>query len=106
MRRRPRQPRPGESPLTTTDTPDGRYTWEVSPTPTAETILVNFRSESQQPHALIFARLGEGYTVDEAVELEGRKGSATEVIRTYVRRAGESRRADNKPGLPSGRSRT
>ena len=28
--------------VTTTDTPDGRYTWEVSPTPTAETILVNF----------------------------------------------------------------
>ena len=59
--------------MTTTDTPDGRYTSKVSPTPTAETILVNFRSESQQPHELIFARLGEGYTVDEAVKLRARR---------------------------------
>lgn len=72
----------GRVTVTTSDTADGRYTWEVSPTPTAETTLVNFKNESKEPHALLFARLGEGYTVDEAVELEGRKGSATEVIRT------------------------
>jgi hypothetical protein len=70
----------GRVTVTTSDTPDGRYTWEVSPTPTAETILVNFKNESKEPHALIFARLGEGYTVDEAYELQGRKGSATQVI--------------------------
>ena len=72
----------GRVTVTTSDTTDGRYTWDVSATPTAETFLVNFQNESKEPHALIFARLGEGYTVDEAVELEGRKGSATEVIRT------------------------
>ena len=72
----------GRVTVTTSDTADGRYTWEVSPTPTAETTLVNFRNESKDAHALIFARLGEGYTVDEAYELEGRKGSATQVIRT------------------------
>ncbi|MGA6947367.1 MAG: hypothetical protein WBZ00_06385 [Solirubrobacterales bacterium] len=71
----------GRVTVTTSDTADGRYTWEVSPTPTAETILVNFKNESKEPHALIFARLGEGYTVDEAVELEGKKGSATEMMR-------------------------
>ena len=92
--------------MTTSDTADGRYTWEVSPTPTAETILVNFKNESKEPHALIFARLGEGYTVDEAVELEGKKGSATEVIRRTFSPPGNSRRADDKPGLPPGRSRT
>ena len=75
----------GRVTVTTSDAADGGYTWEVSPTPTAETILVNFKNESKEPHALIFARLGEGYTVDEAVELEGGKGSATEVIgRTFV----------------------
>ena len=67
--------------VTTSDTADG-YTWDVSPTPTAETSLVNFQNESKEPHALIFARLGEGYSVDQAYELEGRKGSATQVIRT------------------------
>ena len=70
----------GRVTVTTSDTPDGRYTWEVSPTPTAETFLVEFKNESNQPHGLIFARLGEGFTVDEAVALEGRKGSATQVI--------------------------
>jgi hypothetical protein len=71
----------GRVTVTTSDAADGGYIWEVSPTPTAETILVNFKNESKQPHALIFARLGEGYTVDEAVELEGEKGSATQVMR-------------------------
>ena len=49
----------GRVTVTTSDTGDGRYTWEVSPTPTAETILVNFKNESKQPHALVFARLGD-----------------------------------------------
>jgi hypothetical protein len=62
--------------ITTGDTADG-YTWDVSTTPTAETKTIEFVNESKQGHALIFARLGEGYTVDEAYELEGRDGSAT-----------------------------
>ena len=75
----------GRVTVTTSDAADGGFNWEVSPTPTAETTLVNFKNESKEPHALIFARLGEGYTVDEAVALEGRKGSATQVIRmTFV----------------------
>jgi hypothetical protein len=75
----------GRVTVTTSDAAGGGYRWEVSPTPTAETILVNFKNESKESHALIFARLGEGFTVDEAVELEGAKGSATEVIgRTSV----------------------
>ena len=64
--------------MTTSDTADG-YTWEVSPTPTAETKSVTLVNESEEEHALVFARLGEGFTLDEAYELEGKKGSATEV---------------------------
>jgi hypothetical protein len=63
----------------TSDTAKG-YTWDVSPTPTAETTSVTFKNESKEEHGLLFARLGKGYTVDEAYELEGKKGSATEVI--------------------------
>jgi hypothetical protein len=66
--------------VTTSDTAKG-YTWDVSPTPTAETTSVTLKNESKEEHALLFARLGQGYTVDEAYELEGKKGSATEVIR-------------------------
>ena len=64
--------------VTTGDTADG-FTWEVSPTPTAETETITYANESKEAHALIFARLNEGYTVDEAYELQGRKGSATTV---------------------------
>jgi hypothetical protein len=71
--------------VTTSDTAKG-YTWDVSPTPTAETKSVLLQNDSDEEHALTFARLGEGYTVDEAYEVEetildeGKKGSATAVI--------------------------
>jgi uncharacterized cupredoxin-like copper-binding protein len=61
--------------LTTSDTSDG-YTWDLSATPTAETKSVTFKNESKEPHALIFARINEGFTLDEAFKLQGREGSA------------------------------
>lgn len=64
--------------VTTADTADG-YTWDVSATPTAETKTIEFVNDSKEGHGLIFARLGEGFTIDEAFELQGRKGSATTV---------------------------
>jgi hypothetical protein len=79
--------------VTTGDTADG-YTWEVSPTPTAETASVTLKNQSKEEHALVFARLGEGYTVDEAYKLEGKKGSATEVIRSTGAGPGKSATAD------------
>ena len=67
--------------VTTSDTADG-FSWDVSATPTAETTSVTLKNESEEGHGLVFARLGEGYTVDEAYELQGKKGSATDVIRS------------------------
>jgi hypothetical protein len=87
--------------VTTSDTADG-YTWDVSPTPTAETTSVTLQNESKEEHALIFARLGKGYTVDEAYELEGEKGSATEVIRTTGAGPGKSATADVTEPLDPG----
>jgi ABC-type glycerol-3-phosphate transport system substrate-binding protein len=87
--------------VTTSDTADG-YTWDVSPTPTAETTAVTLQNESGEEHALVFARLGQGYTVDEAYELEGEKGSATEVIRTTGAGAGKSATADVTEPLDPG----
>jgi hypothetical protein len=55
---------------------------------------VTLQNESKEEHALIFARLGKGYTVDEAYKLEGKKGSATEVIRTTGAGPGKSATAD------------
>src|SRR5688500_12986440 len=68
----------------TADDRDG-YTFELSATPTAETKSVVFDNQGEEGHFLVFARLNEGYTLDEAVELEGEKGSAV----TYVEGAAE-----------------
>ena len=92
----------GRVTVTTSDTAGGGYTWEVSPTPTAETILVNFKNESKEPHALIFARLGEGYTVDEAYQLQGRKGSATQVIPQTSAPPGNHDAGGQQAGPPGG----
>ena len=92
----------GRVTVTTSDAADGRYTWEVSPTPTAETTLVVFQNESKEPHELIFARLGEGYTVDEAYELQGEKGSATQVMRTTSGAPGNRTAGGQQAGSPTG----
>jgi hypothetical protein len=85
----------------TSDTADG-YTWDVSPTPTAETKSVTLQNDSKEEHVLIFARLGQGYTVDEAYKLEGKKGSATEVIRETIAGPGASAPAEVTEPLDAG----
>jgi hypothetical protein len=87
--------------VTTSDTSDG-YTWEVSTTPTAETKSVTLKNESKDDHGLIFARLSKGYTVDEAYELEGEKGSATEVTRATGAKPGKSATAEVTEPLDPG----
>jgi uncharacterized cupredoxin-like copper-binding protein len=67
---------PTEVTLTADDISETEKTFEPSATPTAETKSVTFKNEGDEVHALIFARINEGFTVDEAFELEGRKGSA------------------------------
>jgi len=66
------------------------YEFDLSATPTAETTSVTFDNQGEQPHVLIFARISDDYTVDEAFELEGEKGSATEVAKPTEAAPGES----------------
>jgi hypothetical protein len=87
--------------VTTSDTADG-YTWDVSPTPSAETKSVTLQNDGQEEHGLIFARLGKGYTFDEAYELEGEKGSATEVTRATGAKPGKSATEDVTEPLDPG----
>lgn len=70
--------------LTTGDV-EGGYSWEIDPTPTAETKTITYTNDSEVPHALIFARINEGYTLEEAYELQGEKGSATTVAEGDVK---------------------
>src|SRR5688500_11630104 len=61
------------------------YDFQLSATPTAETETITFDNQGKEQHALIYARLGEGYTVDEAFELEGEEGSATTIAEVFAK---------------------
>jgi hypothetical protein len=58
------------------------YSFDLSATPTADTKEVVFDNVGKKFHVMIFARINEGFTVEEAVELQGEKGSAEVVAQT------------------------
>ena len=64
----------------TADDAGGNYTFELSETPTADTTSIVFDNQGSEPHALIYGRINEGFTVDDAVELEGGQGSAVTLV--------------------------
>jgi hypothetical protein len=53
------------------------YSFELSETPTEPgEVTFTLDNVGEEPHALIVARINEGFTLDEANELQGRQGSA------------------------------
>jgi hypothetical protein len=56
------------------------YSFDLSATPTAETKSVTFTNDGKEPHFLAFARINEGYTLDEVVKAQGKKGTAEIII--------------------------
>lgn len=55
------------------------YAFDVSATPSAETKSFSITNDGEEFHVMLFAKINEGFTLDEAIELEGEKGS-TEMI--------------------------
>ena len=53
------------------------YDFELSATPTSETKTITFVNEGEDPHAFVYGQISEGFSLEEAVRLQGRKGSAT-----------------------------
>ena len=78
------------------------YSFDLSATPTADTKKVTMVNKGKQPHVMIFARISEGFTLDEAFKLEGEKGSADEVIQSFQVKPGKSGSADVKGPLKPG----
>jgi hypothetical protein len=58
------------------------YDFALSATPTAETTKVTFDNQGKKFHAFVFGTINEGFTLDEAIQLEGRKGSAETLVET------------------------
>jgi hypothetical protein len=78
------------------------YSFDLSATPTTDTQEVTLQNDGKQPHVLVFARINEGFTLDEAFELEGEKGSADEVIQAFEVKPGQSKSAKVKGPLEPG----
>jgi hypothetical protein len=69
------------------------YSFELSETPTAPgEATFTLDNVGEEPHALIVARINEGFTLEEANELQGRQGSA-EVL-------GQSEAGPGRQGKP------
>jgi uncharacterized cupredoxin-like copper-binding protein len=66
--------------VTADEVSQNEFSFELSATPTAETETVVFDNQGELDHALVFGRINEGFTVDEAFELEGRQGSAVTLV--------------------------
>jgi hypothetical protein len=77
------------------------YSFELSETPT-EPGEVTFILENQgeEPHVMLVARLNEGFTLEEAFRLQGRKGSAEELGEASAAPGQEAKpvRAELTPG--------
>jgi plastocyanin len=79
------------------------YSFDLSATPTADTQQVTLTNEGKLPHVLVFARINEGFTLDEAFKLEGEKGSATEVLQPPLEaKPGQTKTTTVKGPLESG----
>lgn len=77
------------------------YSFDLSATPTAATTEITFDNAGQEPHALVFARINEGFTAEEAIELEGKKGSGEVVAQTGAK-PGEQAKVQVKQPLEAG----
>ena len=77
------------------------YSFDLSTTPTTETQSVTFDNQGKEFHVLIFARINEGFTVDEAIKLEGQKGSA-EIVGEAEGPPGESTTLEIKKPIEPG----
>jgi hypothetical protein len=63
----------------TVDVTAADYSFDLSATPTAETKEITLENVGEEQHQLIFARINEGSTLQEAIEAEGQKGTAEEL---------------------------
>lgn len=76
------------------------YEFDLSATPGAETKSVTFQNDGKEFHVLVFAKINEGFTTEEAVELEGEKGSAELIGQTEAKPGATETLAVKKPLEP------
>jgi hypothetical protein len=78
------------------------YSFELSATPSSETKSITFENQGEEPHDLIFARINEGYTLDEAFEAQGKEGTAENLGSTFAKPGEDGRPIEIKQPLEPG----
>jgi plastocyanin len=86
----------------TVDVEGGDFFFELSATPTTETQELTFENVGEEPHELIFAKINEGFTVEEAIEAEGEKGTAETIGFTFAKPGEEGKPIEVKKPLEPG----
>ena len=76
----------------TVDVDGGDFAFDLSATPTAETKEITFTNSGEEDHELIFVKLNEGFTLEDAIKAEGEEGT-TEMLGFSSAKPGE----DGKP---------
>jgi len=77
------------------------YEFELSATPTTDTTSVTFDNQGEEFHVMIFAKINEGFTLEEAIEAEGEKGTAVMIAQAEAA-PGESKTVEVKEPIEPG----
>jgi plastocyanin len=91
-----------EASAETVDVTGDDFSFELSATPTADTQEITFENVGEQPHEIIFARINEGFTLEDAIEAEGREGTAENVGATFAKPGEEGKPIEVKKPLEPG----
>jgi plastocyanin len=86
----------------TVDVTGGDFSFELSATPTAETKTLTFENVGKEPHELVFVKLNEGFTLEDAIAAEGEKGTTEDLGFTFAKPGEESKPIEVKRPLEPG----
>jgi plastocyanin len=78
------------------------FSFELSATPSADTQEITFENVGKEPHEILFAKLNEGVTIDEAIEAQGRKGTTEMIGATFAKPGEEGKPIEVKQPLEPG----
>ena len=77
------------------------YEFDVSATPTADTKSITFQNDGEELHVMILAKINEGFTFEEAFQLQGKKGSA-ELLGQTEAKPGQTQTVELKQPVGAG----
>lgn len=94
-----------EASADTVNVTTGEYFFELDSELTPDTKSISITNEGEEFHVMVLAKIADGYTLEEAIELEGKKGSA-ELLAEAELPPGKTVEADLTQPVESGEAYT